>query len=181
MEHEAVDLVLQLLGICLRQLLELAFLLHLPQLLQAVDPLLDGAEVGQHAAHPAPVDEVHAGARGLSLDSLLRLLLGADEKHGPSAGGDSAHEIPRVIEKPDGLLQVDDVDAVSRGEDVGLHLWVPAAGLMSEVDTCLQQLLKGYLSHVSIASCSTSAQFWPWIKDRSIAPGVLTQSLGLAL
>src|SRR5207245_7083747 len=156
------------------------FLLHLPQVLQAVDALLHSAEVGQHAAHPAPVDEVDAGARGLGLDRLLRLLLGADEKDWPAARGDTAHEIPRVVEKPDRLLQVDDVDAVARGEDVGLHLWVPAAGLMSKVNTCLQQLFQGHLSHVSIASCSTSARFWPWIKDRSIAPGVLTQSLGLA-
>src|SRR5207248_2057852 len=48
--------------------------------------------------------------------------------------------------------QVEDVDAVARGEDVGPHLWVPAAGLMPEMDTRLQQLLQGHLSHVSIAS-----------------------------
>src|SRR4029077_2498623 len=114
-----------------------AFLLHLAQLLQALDALLDGAEVGQHAAHPAAVDEVHTAARGLRLDGLLCLLLRADEEHGTAAGGDVAGEVPRIVEQTDGLLQVDDVNAVAGGEDISLHLWVPAAGLMSKVDTGL--------------------------------------------
>ena len=159
MEHQAVELVLETLGLLLRQLLELAFLLHLAQLLQPFDSLLHGAEVRQHAAHPAAVDEVHAAARGLGLDRLLRLLLGAHEEHRPPARGHASHEIPGVVEKPHRFLQVDDVDAVAGGEDVGLHLRIPAAGLMSEVDARLQQLLQGHLSHVStLPPCSSSAR-----------------------
>src|SRR6266852_605506 len=48
----------------------------------------------------------------------------------------------------------------------------------------IQRRLTKYMperaASVWIVSCSTSARFWPWIKDRSFAPGVLTQSLGLA-
>src|SRR6267143_5540293 len=178
MEHQTVELVLEALRLFLRHLLELTFLLHLAQLLEALDPLFDRAEVGQHPAHPAAVDEVHAAARGLGLDRLLGLLLGANEEHRPATCGDVAREVPRVVKEPDGLLQVDDVDAVARGEDVGLHLRVPAAGLMPEMDTCLQQLLQGHLSHVRLPPCSTSARFWPRLEDRSIAPDVLTQSPG---
>ena len=36
-----------------------------------------------------------------------------------------------------GLLQVDDVDAVAIAVDEALHLRVPAAGLVAEVDTGL--------------------------------------------
>src|SRR4029077_13841840 len=39
------------------------------------------------------------------------------------------------------LLQIDDVDAVALGEDVALHLRVPAPGLVTEVDAALQELL----------------------------------------
>ena len=59
--------------------LELAFLLHLVDVVQAVNTGADGAEVGERAAQPAVVHEVHAAALRLGLDGLLRLLLGADE------------------------------------------------------------------------------------------------------
>ena len=160
-EHQPVELVLEALRLLLRHRLELSLLLQAAQLLQPLDALLDGAEVGQHAAHPAAVDEVHAAARGLGLDGLLRLLLGADEQHRPAARGDAAHEVPRVIQQPHRLLQVDDVDAVARGEDVGPHLRVPPAGLVPEVDARLQQLFQGYLSHVRLPPRFTSARFWP--------------------
>ena len=41
------------------------------------------------------------------------------------------------------LLEVDDVDAVALAVDEPLHLRVPAAGLVTEVDTGLEQLLHG--------------------------------------
>src|SRR3981081_4526731 len=98
MEPEAVELVLELLALLLRQLLELALLLHLPKLLQALDALLHGAEVGQHSAHPAPVDEVHAASRRFGLDRLLSLLLGAHEEPRPAACGHAPGEVPGLVE-----------------------------------------------------------------------------------
>src|SRR4029077_11815835 len=177
-KHQPVELVLEALGLLLRHLLELAFLLHLAQVLQALDSLLDGAEVGQHAAHPAAVDEVHALARRLGLDRLLGLLLGPDEEHRTAARRDVADEVPRVVEQAHGLLQVDDVNAVARGEDIRLHLWIPAAGLVSEMDAGLQQLLQGHFSHVGFACLlfKLPPGSGLGIEDRGIAPGVLTQS-----
>src|ERR1700674_584008 len=153
MEHQAVELVLELLGSLLGHLLELALLLHLAQLLQALNPLLHGAEVGEHSAHPATVDEVHPAAGSFGLDRLLGLLLGAYEKHRSPARGNASDEVPRVVEEPYRLLQVDDVNSVARREDIGPHLRVPAAGLVPEMNTCLQQLFERHLSHVRLPPC----------------------------
>ena len=49
-----------------------------------------------------------------------------------------AHEVVGLLQLLDGLLQVDDIDAVALRVDVGSHLGVPAAGLMTEVDACLR-------------------------------------------
>jgi hypothetical protein len=38
------------------------------------------------------------------------------------------------------LLKVNDVDAVTGGEDVFLHLWVPPSGLVTEMGACFQEL-----------------------------------------
>ena len=72
---------------------------------------------------------------GLLADDVLALLLGADEEDRAAAARDVADEVVGSIEKDGGLLQVDDVDAAPLGEDVGLHLGVPAAGLVAEVDS----------------------------------------------
>ena len=58
--------------------------------------------------------------------------------------GDAAHEVVGFLELLDGLLQVDDIDAVALRVNVGSHLGVPAAGLMTEVDACLEQGFHGY-------------------------------------
>jgi len=41
------------------------------------------------------------------------------------------------------------VDAVALREDEGAHLWIPAPGLVSEVDASLEQLLHGGCSQVN--------------------------------
>ena len=43
----------------------------------------------------------------------------------------------------DGLLEVDDVDAVALGEDEALHLGVPTTGLVTKVNPSLKQLADG--------------------------------------
>src|SRR5262249_45410108 len=53
-----------------------------------------------------------------------------------------------------GLLEVDDVDAVAGAEDVRLHLGVPTARLVPEVDTGLQQGLHRHVSHTIPRSSS---------------------------
>jgi hypothetical protein len=57
----------------------------------------------------------------------------------------------------DGLLEVDDVDAVSGPEDEGAHLGVPTTGLVTEVDTGLEQLFHGHVRHrISLGFSSAS-------------------------
>ena len=58
-----------------------------------------------------------------------------------------AHEPVRGVDAVERLLQIDDVDAVALAEDEPLHLRVPAPGLVTEVDTGLQQLLHGDDGH----------------------------------
>ena len=50
------------------------------------------------------------------------------------------------------LLEVDDVDAAALAEDEALHLRVPAARLVAEVNPGLQQLLHGDDCHGSVLS-----------------------------
>ena len=56
-------------------------------------------------------------------------------------GDGLADEFVGPIHVLQGLLQVDDVDAIALGEDESLHLRVPAPGLVSEMNTCVQQFL----------------------------------------
>ncbi len=110
------------------------------QLLEALQPLVDRREVGEHAAEPALVHVGHAHAGGLLGDGLLGLLLGADEHDGAAVGDGLLDELVGAVDVRQRLEQVDDVDAVALGEDEALHLRVPAAGLVPEVDAALQQL-----------------------------------------
>ena len=140
--------------------IEGAVLLHLVQGVQPVDRALDGLEVGHHAARPPDVDVVHTATLRLFADRLGSLLLGADEQQGAAVCGQVTHEVVRFHKLLDGLLQVDDVDAVSLREDVLLHLGVPASGVVSEMDAGFQQLLDGYDRHFmsSFGFSTTGAQ-----------------------
>ena len=149
-------LMLQLDDFLLGQHVKLAVLLHPVDLVQAVDTGLDGLVVGQHAAQPAVVDIEHVAALGFALDAFLGLLLGADEQDGLAFHRQVAHEHVRFVNLLDGLLQVDDVDAVALSEDVLSHLGVPAAGLMTEVHARFQKVLHRNDSH-SFPPCFSTA------------------------
>ena len=71
-------------------------------------------------------------------DGLLRLLLGADEQDCAATGDRFLNDVVSGVDECQRLLQVNDVDAVALGEDKASHLWVPAAGLVTEVDTAVQ-------------------------------------------
>src|SRR5688572_14611960 len=86
------------------------------------------------------VDIGHAHPLRMLLDGIHALLLRANEEHRPAAAGEVAGEIVSLLEQTERLLQVDDVDAAALREDEALHLRVPAAGLVAEVDAGLQQL-----------------------------------------
>ena len=93
------------------------------------------------------VDVRHADAGRLGRDRVLRLLLRADEQDGAAALGDVLRERVRLVEQLLRLLQVDDVDAAALREDEALHLRVPAAGLVAEMDPGLEQVLHGNNGH----------------------------------
>ena len=108
--------------------------------MQALDAVGDRAPVREQAAEPAVVHVRHADALRVALDRVLRLLLRADEQHGAAALGDVAGEVVGLLDELERLLEVDDVDPAPLGEDEAPHLRVPAAGLVAEMDSGLQEL-----------------------------------------
>ena len=122
----------------LREALERAGLDHVLELAHALDALVDRPEVREHAAQPAEVDVGHPGPRCLLLDRVLDLLLGGDEQDRAAAGDEVAGERVGLFDPADRLLQVEDVDAVALREDESLHLRVPTAGLVAEMDPSLE-------------------------------------------
>ena len=116
------------------------------------DPVGDRAPVREQAAEPAVGDVRHADARRLADDRVLRLLLRADEEDRAAALGDVPREVVRLLQQRLRLLEVDDVDAAALGEDEALHLRVPAARLVAEVHSGLQQLLHGDDCHGLVLS-----------------------------
>ena len=76
-----------------------------------------------------------ARAVSLILHDVDELSLGADEENVLAAQDDIARESLRHLQLTQCLLEIDDVDAVALREDETTHLRVPAAGLVSEVDT----------------------------------------------
>ena len=90
---------------------------------------------------------------GVALDRVLRLLLGADEEHRAAVGDEVTNEgVGASSIRLQRLVEIDDVDAVALAEDESLHLRVPAAGLVPEVDACLEQLLHGDDGHGRLLS-----------------------------
>ena len=75
------------------------------------------------------------------MNRLLRLLLGADKEDLPASGNRVDNELIGRLKQPDGLLEIDDVDPVSRPEDIGFHFRVPLVGLVTEVNPRLKQQL----------------------------------------
>ena len=141
------DLAQVLHDFLLGQHVEGAVLLHLLELVETVHTAAHGLEVGEHAAQPTGVHPVHANAGSFFLDGLLSLLLGADEQQGLALLAQLAHEVVGLLQLLHGLLQVDDIDAVTLGVNVGGHLGVPPTGLVAEVHAGLQQLLHRYDCH----------------------------------
>ncbi len=147
---DALQVALELLELApdderflLRHGLEVAGCAHALVLLHLLHALRDRLEVGEHAAEPALVDVGHAALLGVRPDRILRLLLRADEQDRAVVRDEIPHERIRGLDPGQRLLQIDDVDAVALAEDEPLHLRVPTAGLVTEVDSGLQQLLHG--------------------------------------
>ncbi len=116
-----------------------AVLFHAIEFNEAGNRVFNGGEVGESAPEPAHGDVRHVHSPGLLGDDLLCLGLGAHEQHVTALGGHLFEEVHRFLEKVEGFLEIDDVDPVSRPENIGLHLGVPAVGLVAEMRTGFEQ------------------------------------------
>ena len=120
---------------------------------------------------------MNAGAGRFIADGILRLLLGAHKKHGFAVGRQIAHEHIRFLQLADRFLQVDDINAVALRKNIRGHFGVPAAGLVSEVDAGLQQLLHGYDCH----NAKSSLVFPPQVlEEQQIYPSIRGNRLAAA-
>ena len=70
------------------------------------------------------------------------MTLHVDEEDVTTLGGEFTDEFVGLFEQGDGLLEIENVDAVALGEDVRLHLRVPAVLLVTEVNAGLQERLE---------------------------------------
>ena len=121
--------------------------MHLLQLVQTSDTGTHGGEVGQHAAQPSCVYIEHASALSFLADSVLSLLLGTNEQNGLASSSGITNEEVSLLQLLYGLLQIDNVDTVSLGENVLSHFRVPSSGLMAKVYASFQQLLHRNYRH----------------------------------
>ena len=158
---DTAEVALQLLelaaeeqGFLLGHDLEFARELHPLVFLHLLNALGHGLEVGEHAAEPTLVDVRHAALLGVTLDRILSLLLGADEQDSAATGHGVAHVGVGRLDTREGLIEVDDVDAGTLAIDETLHLGVPTAGLVTEVDASVQELAhRDNSSHCSTFFC----------------------------
>ena len=81
---------------------------------------------------------VHITALRLFSDGVLRLFFRPDEKHVPARRGQISHHGFQILKHRYGLLEIDNMNAVARAENVRLHLRIPTARLVPKVDTCLE-------------------------------------------
>ena len=131
---------------------------HLFKLIKTLDSLFDCLKVCKHTAEPACIYIVHTGSFSLFADCVLSLLLCSDKENASAFCCDVANKIVRFLNFLYSLLQVDDIDTVSLGKNILRHFRVPAACLMSEVNTCLQKLLHLNYSHDLHLHSFTSAR-----------------------
>ena len=120
--------------------------------IEALEALLHGLEVGEHAAQPTVRDKVlFVGIRQLA-DDGLGLFLGAHEQDLAATANGVAQKITGSLKLVDGLGEVDDVDSVVCPENIGLHLRIPTTGLVAKMDTCFKQFLNSF-AHI-VFPCS---------------------------
>jgi len=116
------------------------------------------------------VHKVHAATVGFFLDGVAGLLLGADEKNAFACGYGIDHELIGGVEKPDGALEIYDINPVASAEDKGFHFGVPAAGLVAEMDPGFKHLFHSYNCHRSAPSGFASAPLHPAAKREARTP-----------
>src|SRR5215216_7925479 len=103
------------------------------KLFHVAQPVTDLYEIHQRSTEPTAIDKVLAGSPSFTFHNILGLLLGAHKENFASAGCCVDHKVMRRREQGNSLLEIDDVYAIPLGENVRLHLRVPALRLMAEM------------------------------------------------
>src|SRR5690606_14799214 len=112
--------------------------------------------VGEHTPEPTLVDVGHAAPFGFLADGLLRLLFGPYQQQGAVVLRQLFDVLVGLFDLSYGFLEINDVNAIALRKDIRSHFWIPAAGLMSEVHSRLQELLHGNDGHQSAPSLLVS-------------------------
>ena len=117
---------------------------HFFQFLQAGYASLDSTEVGKHAAEPTFIYIKHIATLGFFSDRILSLFLCSDKQDRCSCCCHFTDKSISFFYFFHCLLQVNDINTITFGEDVPCHLRIPATGLMPEMNACFKQLFHGY-------------------------------------
>src|ERR1035437_1438302 len=144
---ELLELAAVTQRLALGHALEVAGLLHAPQLHHALDAPGHSGEVGEHATQPALVDEGHSAGVRVVRDRALSLLLGAHEEDDAAFGDEVADVGVTLLNAREGLAQVNQVDAVALAEDEATHLGIPTTSLVSEMDAGVKEFLQSDEGH----------------------------------
>ena len=86
------------------------------------------------------VDIILSASFGILFDDVLSLSFSADKQNLTALSGNVARGGQSRIQHRIGFLQVDDVDVVFLSVDVRSHLRVPAACMVTEMNTCFNHL-----------------------------------------
>ena len=86
------------------------------------------------------VDIVLTGTSCFFSNCVLGLFLGPNEQEDTTVLSFFFNKIVSVVDHLNGLLQIDDVDAITFRKDIRLHLRVPTTGLMTKMYTSFKKL-----------------------------------------
>ncbi len=140
LEFSALACYLQQLA--LRKVGECAIVHELVYVRHFLDSLTDGGEVGEHTARPTLDDVRHVDRGSLFGYDVLGLFFSSDEQDLLATLGNALESLSSLVDLGYCLVEVDDMNAVALHEDVRSHGGVPLALQMTEMATCLKQLVK---------------------------------------
>ncbi len=98
------------------------------------------------------IDVEHPAAVRFLGNGFLRLALGSQEKNRFAIAALLAHKARGLAKQLQCFLQINDVDSIAFAENIFLHLRIPAACLVAEMNSSLQQFLHRYFNCQSSSS-----------------------------
>src|SRR5690606_34646373 len=85
-------------------------------------------------------------------NDVRSLALRSNEQNATATGHRVRNQLQSLVQKRNGLRQVDDVNVVARAKDVRRHLRVPAVGLVAEVNASFEKLAHAEFSQFHYVS-----------------------------